>query len=90
MRFALICRDKPGALPVRVANRSAHLAHIEITGVVDMAGPFLDAADQMCGSLIILEVADLQAAKAWAAADPYALAGLFESVSIQAWKKVIG
>ena len=90
MRFALICRDRPGALPVRVANRSAHLAHIEITGVVDMAGPFLDAADQMCGSLIILEVADLQAAKAWAAADPYALAGLFESVSIQAWKKVIG
>ena len=90
MRFALICQDRPGHLPVRIANRSAHLAHIETTGIVEMAGPFLDEADQMCGSLIILQVADLQAAKDWAAADPYALAGLFESVSIQAWKKVIG
>ena len=55
-----------------------------------MAGPFLDEADQMCGSLIILQVNDLQAAKDWAAADPYALAGLFENVTIKAWKKVIG
>ena len=90
MRVALICRDRPGQLPIRVANRSAHLAHIETSGVVEMAGPLLNEADQMCGSLIILEVADLQAAKDWAAADPYGLAGLFESVSIQAWKKVIG
>ena len=90
MRVALICRDKPGALPIRIATRTAHLAHIEATGVVEMAGPFLDAADQMAGSLIILDVPDLQAAKDWAAADPYALAGLFDFVTIQAWKKVIG
>ena len=90
MRVALICHDKPGALPIRIATRTAHLAHIEATGVVEMAGPFLDVADQMVGSLIILDVPDLQAAKDWAAADPYALAGLFDSVTIQAWKKVIG
>ena len=90
MRFALICLDKPGHLPVRTANRTAHLAHVDATGVVEMAGPFLDDDGQMCGSLIILQVADLHAAKDWAAADPYALAGLFESVTIKAWKKVIG
>ena len=44
----------------------------------------------MCGSLIILDVADLAAAKAWAAADPYAKAGLFGDVTLSAWKKVIG
>lgn len=90
MLFALICRDKPGHLPVRVANRPAHLAHIAATGVVQMAGPLLDDAGEMCGSLIILDVADRPAALAWAAADPYAAAGLFASVEITAWKKVIG
>ena len=90
MRVALICLDKPGHLSVRTTNRTAHLAYVEATGVVEMAGPFLDDDGQMCGSLIILQVADLQAAKDWAAADPYALAGLFESVTIKAWKKVIG
>ena len=29
-------------------------------------------------------------AEAWAAADPYAKAGLFASVMIQEWKRVIG
>jgi uncharacterized protein len=55
-----------------------------------MAGPLLDAAGEMCGSLIILEVTSLDEARDWAAADPYALAGLFESVTIREWKKVIG
>ena len=41
-------------------------------------------------SLIVLEVASLAEARAWAAADPYAKAGLFEEVRIQEWKKVIG
>jgi uncharacterized protein YciI len=90
MRFALMTTDKPGALQVRKDNRDAHLAYIAETGVVEMAGPFLDADDQMCGSLIVLEVADLAAAQAWADNDPYAKAGLFSDVRIQAWKKVVG
>ena len=55
-----------------------------------MAGPFLNEAGEMTGSLIVLEVASLAEARAWAAADPYAKAGLFEEVRIQEWKKVIG
>ena len=90
MRVALICLDKPGALQVRLDNRPAHVEHLTSSGVVELAGPFLDPQGQMTGSLIVLEVPDLAAAEAWAAADPYALAGLFDSVSIREWKKVIG
>jgi len=84
--YALICTDKPGALPTRLANREAHLAYIKATGAVLQAGPFLDGA----GSLLILDLPDLAAAQAWAAGDPYAKAGLFSAVRLEAWKKVIG
>jgi uncharacterized protein YciI len=90
MRVALICSDKPGHLEVRKANREAHLAYLKETGVVEMAGPFLDAEGGMNGSLLVLDVVDLQAAKDWAAGDPYAKAGLFDRVEIREWKKVIG
>jgi uncharacterized protein len=90
MRFALICLDKPDALQTRVENRPAHLEHLQSSGVVEQAGPFIDAAGQMCGSLIVLGVATRAEAEAWAAADPYAKAGLFQSVMIQEWKRVIG
>ncbi len=90
MRVALMAHDKPGALPVRTANRQAHLDYIAATGVVEMAGPLLDADGQMCGSLIVLDVADMAAARDWAAGDPYAKAGLFASTTLIEWKKVIG
>ena len=90
MRFALMTRDKPDALHIRMDTRTAHLDYIASTGVVEMAGPFLDDAGQMCGSLIILELPDLAAAQAWAENDPYAKAGLFATVTLSAWKKVIG
>lgn len=89
MLIALIARDKDGALQTRLDNRSAHLAYIEETGVVSQAGPLLDG-DAMIGSLIILDVADLAAAQAWADNDPYAKAGLFQSVELIPWKKVVG
>ena len=89
MRIALICIDKAGELQVRLDNRAAHLDYIAATGVVEMAGPFLDAG-AMVGSLVVLNVDDLAAAQDWAAGDPYAKAGLFASVDIREWKKVIG
>ena len=90
MRVALICTDKAGALQTRIDNRPVHLAYIQDTGVVEMAGPFLNAAGQMTGSLIILSVDSVQAAQDWAASDPYGKAGLFDQVTITEWKKVIG
>lgn len=90
MRVALFCHDKPGALQTRLDNRSAHLAYIEATGVVEMAGPLLTPEGQMSGSLVVLSVETLAAAQDWAANDPYAKAGLFADVTITEWKKVIG
>ncbi|MBO9476191.1 YciI family protein [Shimia sp. R11_0] len=91
MLIALMAKDKPGALDVRKANRDAHVAYLKGSGdTIMMAGPFLDEAGEMCGSLIILNVADMAEAEAWAANDPYKAAGLFESVKLQAWNKVLG
>jgi uncharacterized protein YciI len=90
MLYAIICVDKPGALETRKANREAHLEHIAGSGgAIVQAGPFLDKDGEMCGSLLIYE-GEEAGARAWAAADPYAVAGLFESVEIRPWKKVIG
>ena len=90
MLIALIARDKSSALQTRLDNRAAHLAYLETTGVVAQAGPLLDDADQMIGSLIVLDVADMAAAQDWAANDPYAKAGLFDKVELIVWKRVIG
>ncbi len=91
MRIALIAKDKPGALDIRKANRDAHVAYLKGSGeTVEMAGPFLDANGEMCGSLIILNVENMAEAEAWAAADPYKAADLFASVELSAWNKVLG
>jgi hypothetical protein len=90
MLFALICDDRPGAAEVRAANRAAHLDYVRETGVVALAGPFQDDAGGMTGSLVVIDVPDRAAAEAWAAADPYARAGLFAAVAIRPWKRVIG
>lgn len=90
MLIALIARDKAGALEVRKANRDAHLAYIESTGVVEQAGPLLDDEDQMIGSLLVLNVKDMGVAQDWADNDPYAKAGLFETVDLIPWKRVVG
>ncbi len=90
MPFTLICLDHPGALELRQATREAHLAYVRETGAVEQAGPFLDPDGQMIGSLVILNVDTEEAAALWAANDPYAQAGLFQSVQVMHWNRVIG
>lgn len=89
MLIALIARDKPGALQTRLDNRDAHLAYIQETGAVSQAGPLLSADGDMIGSLVVLDVEDMAAAEAWVAGDPYGRAGLFDTVELIPWKKVI-
>ena len=89
MLHALICTDKPGHLEVRKANREAHLAHLRADDRVVQAGPFVNADGEMSGSLIIFDTADRAHVEAFAAADPYAVAGLFADVRIEAWNRVI-
>ena len=90
MLVALVAIDKPGALDIRKANRDAHLAYADEQGVTFVAGPMLSEAGDMIGSLLILDVHDMAAAEEWAAGDPYAKAGLFETVTLREWKKVRG
>jgi uncharacterized protein len=90
MLIALICQDKPNGLPIRQANRAAHLAYLHASAPrVVLAGPLLTDG-QMAGSMIVLDLPDMAAARDWAAADPYAIAGLFAQVDMHEWKRVIG
>jgi uncharacterized protein YciI len=89
--FILACFDKPNALELRMATREAHLAYVrEQAAQVKVAGPMLDEAEGMAGSLFILDVADRAAALAFNAADPYQRAGLFGQVEIRGFRASIG
>jgi len=88
--YVLTCIDKPGSLPVRLRAREDHLAFVKGDPNVRLGGPFLDDKGEMTGSLLVIEAADLAAARAFSARDPYALAGLFASVDIRAWRNTIG
>jgi uncharacterized protein YciI len=88
--FAIICLDKPGALDLRLATRDRHLAYAEATGRVRAGGAFLDPDGKPEGSLLIVEADDIAAARAFAAADPYATAGVFASVEVRTWRLALG
>lgn len=89
MKFAILCRDKPGALEVRLATRPQHLAYLQtyVQKLVQV-GPLLDADNRPCGSILIIDVADRAEAEGFAEADPYFKAGLFESVVIRGYRTV--
>lgn len=91
MLFAIHCLDKPNALDVRMANRPAHLDYLNsYLAQIIIAGPLLDdAGEKPVGSLLVLDFADKGSAEAFAAGDPYAKAGLFQSVSIRPYRKVL-
>lgn len=90
MLYVIHCIDKPDKAEVRAANRTAHLGYLTTYGdKLVSAGPTLsDDGETMTGSLLFLELADRAEAEEFVAGDPYAMADLFESVTIQRWKKV--
>ena len=91
MQFAIYCVDKTGHQQLRADTRSAHLDYLK--GFLDkiiIAGPLLDdAGETMAGSLFLVDFPDRAAVEAFAAGDPYRKAGLFASVRITPWRKVI-
>lgn len=90
MLFALICKDKPNALEVRMQNRPDHLAFLQaLDDKLKAGGPLLDDAGSPNGSLVIIEASDQAAAREIAGRDPYAKAGLFSSVEITPWNWVL-
>lgn len=89
--FVLMCVDKPDNLGARMANREAHLAYVaERRSIVKLAGPLLDDAGEMCGSLLILDAGTRAEAEAFAAGDPYQLGGVFARTELKAVKLTIG
>ena len=88
--FVISWMDKPDHLPIRMANREAHLEYVRETGVVRLGGPFLDANGEMAGSMIVIEAESLEVARAWHALDPYRTAGLFETSEVKPWRITVG
>lgn len=91
MYYAIIGRDVADSLPLRKGARPAHVERLRLLqreGRMLTAGPFpaIDAADISAGatgSLIVAEFDSLEAAKAWAAADPYVAAGVYAEVEVK-------
>lgn len=98
MLYAIMATDHPGTLAERLAARPAHLERLQLLqaeGRLILAGPHpaADAEDPgpagFSGSLIIAEFASLEAARAWADADPYVAAGVYAAVNVKPFKKVL-
>ena len=87
--FAIVAHDRPDAGTLRADTRPRHLPYLEaIVERIVVAGPMLGESGAPTGSLIVADFADLAEAQAFAAADPYAQAGLFGSVAVTAYRQV--
>lgn len=98
MFYAIVALDTENSLPRRAAARPAHVARLEQLrneGRLLLAGPFpaVDAENPgeagFTGSLIVAEFASLDEAQAWAEADPYRTAGVYASVSVKPFRRVL-
>lgn len=96
MLYAIFANDVADSLEKRLAVRPAHITRLQALqeeGRLLLAGPFpaVDAVDPgnagFSGSLIVAEFATLEAAQAWAAADPYIAGGVYEQVTVRPFKK---
>ncbi|MEC9254586.1 MULTISPECIES: YciI family protein [Thalassolituus] len=98
MWYAIISRDIENSLPLRKEARPAHLERLEALkneGRLLIAGPHpaIDSEDPgeagFTGSLVVAEFESLDAAQAWADADPYVAAGVYAHVVVKPFKKVL-
>ncbi|MCB1473204.1 MAG: YciI family protein [Rhodobiaceae bacterium] len=92
MLFAAVCLDKPDSLQIRMQTRPSHLDFLKAHAhCIPIGGPLLmDDGETPKGSLLVVEADDAAAASAILDRDPYALAGLFASVTLTPWKWVVG
>lgn len=98
MWYAIISEDIPNSLPLRKKVREKHLARLEqlkSEGRLLLAGPHpaIDSDDPgnagFTGSLVIAKFPSLKEAQVWADTDPYLEAGVYESVIVKPFKKVL-
>lgn len=98
MLYAIISDDVDQSLNQRKKARPAHLARLEALrdeGRLVLAGPHpaTDCEDPgeagFTGSLVVAEFESLEAARAWADADPYVAAGVYQRVTVKPFRKVL-
>ena len=98
MLYVIIGEDRPGTLDQRLAARPAHVARLQdlqADGRLILAGPCpaIDSPDPgpagFSGSVIVAEFASLAAAESWADADPYVAAGVYATVTVKPFRKVL-
>ena len=89
MLFAFILHDAPGMAARRLEVRPEHKAYL--AGVAErmaFAGPLLDEAGEMSGSLLVIDFPDRAAALAWLAAEPFTRAGVYGSRQVMAFRNL--
>jgi uncharacterized protein YciI len=98
MLYAIIAEDVKNSLAKRKSARPAHLerlTQLKDQGRLILAGPnpLIDSEDPgeagFSGSLVVAEFSSLAEAQAWAEADPYIGAGVYEKVIVKPFKKVL-
>ena len=98
MLYAIIAEDVEDSLEKRVAARPKHLERLNKLrdeGRLIIAGPCpaIDSNEPgeagFSGSLIVAEFDDLESAQAWADSDPFVAAGVYSSVVVKTFKKVL-
>jgi uncharacterized protein YciI len=98
MWYVIYSRDRPGALQARDEARPRHLARLAALldeGRLLLAGPrpAIDAEDPgpagYAGSLVVAQFGSLGQARAWADADPYVSAGVYDAVEVTPFKRVL-
>lgn len=91
MLAVIFYTDKPNSLETRLANRPAHLDHLNSLGDrLKFAGPTLGSDEKPNGGLIVLEVGTLAEAETFVANDPYTKADLFADATVRPWVWVLG
>ncbi|WP_462151291.1 YciI family protein [Pseudoalteromonas xiamenensis] len=97
MLYMIYSIDVENSLDKRLATRPLHLARLEALkeeGRLFTAGPLpaIDSNDPgsagFTGSLVVAEFDSLEAAKTWAAADPYLDAGVYRESIVKPFKRV--
>lgn len=98
MLYVIFSQDVENSLPLRAKSRPAHVERLQALkseGRLVLAGPCpaIDAEDPgeagFTGSMIVAEFESLDDARAWADADPYIEAGVYQSVIVKPYKKVL-
>ncbi|MDN2480833.1 YciI family protein [Vibrio astriarenae] len=97
MWYVIFSQDVENSLEKRLSVRADHLARLselQEQGRLLTAGPMpaIDSENPegagFTGSTVIAEFDSLDAAKAWADADPYIAAGVYANVIVKPFKKV--